>query len=371
MIEMGGIMDALARDSFQAFVAHGTNLVFVWANWAPPARRMRATVESLATRLPEGVRIGIVDSDADVDFTRELTTNLPALFVYRDGARVLALTGDVALDRLIAALGGAGVGVSPAAPAGDATAWSVTDALKDFNQKMAMLAHADREPLATTLRQYAAVMQVPGADVDAHIDAALEALKMLPGLFMGLLKGAQDAGRPAWQRLGALSGLLYGAAPTDALRDDLPGGYGFLDDWVVINAAWWVYIAPPPSPEQMTALTQLASFVWMSLPAPIIAPLAQFVARMDQEKAWLMQQPEAQMEALRQQVLAQPAPMVMVLPPVAPQTGAAAASSRPGLEGWSVNDAGAIWGNGRSTYLSFDSGGGVGMVGDKIVGAGI
>jgi uncharacterized membrane protein YkvA (DUF1232 family) len=234
----------------------------------------------------------------------------------------------------------------------------------------AKLAHTTREEVAHGIRGQSIAAQAvrAPAELETFITAALGAVKELPELAAKLQAAVQDEARPTWQRLGALSGLLYGVAPFDALPDMI-GGYGFLDDWLVMSSSRWTYVESP-DPAQVEHLTNLSRCVWLSLPANIAPVLEQFVARMEQESMALRAMPEAVLRPMLTHLLAQPAPVQFVIPTVPQAAPGGVAMGGNALEGWSRSTNGAIWGSGdgRASYVGFASGGGVGMVNGKIVG---
>lgn len=236
--------------------------------------------------------------------------------------------------------------------------------------RVANAAGTTRDALAAMIRTYSVATQTnQSGRLEEQIDAALRCVQALPSMIETLEQEALDPTRPVYQRLGVLAALHYAAASQDLLNDELPGAYGLLDDWLLIQAATLQYTADPavrlalqmPSVQQVLADT--CTLIWMSLPPATIQPLAQLIWTGEQEAAWLSQAPDAQLRPMLEQLLRQPAPARFSVPMPPSQ-----ATPPPG--GWSTNANGAIWGSGdgRSLYMRFEGGGSVGMVNGKIVG---
>jgi thioredoxin 1 len=353
-------VERLTATTYADFGKEGTRLVFLYASWAGPARLMAPVVDEIANRLPADVRIGMLDDGASNELVWSLTQAVPSMLLLRDGQRVAELVGHVPASQVAAWLAGAGVVVTAAAPTG------AMPRLEDHASRFNAVQQLERADLVTQIRTMsAAAQQVTNpVELEPLVDIAWYAIRELPAVARVLQDTALDEERPTHERLGALAGLLYGAAPIDAVPDTMPGGYGLLDDWLVMNATRWTYVAAPAE-NDVARLTQLAGYVWLSLPPAVAPALRQFIERIEQESLALRQMPESQARELLAKLLATPAPVVFAVPPVEVMPGEAGS-----LGGWSTNSAGAIWGSGdgNATYMRFEGGGSVGMVNGRIVG---
>ena len=211
--------------------------------------------------------------------------------------------------------------------------------LTDFLGRLRPVA-TSRADLTAAISAYSAASH-QGLATSPYVDAAQVALKELPQLVEELQKAVRNNGLPAYRRLGAYVGLLYGEATEDTLPDTL-GGYGYLDDWLVLSATRMVYVRDP-APVEEPALTELSTRICLCMPPASIQLLAPMILLMEQERDMIKQRPEAAMLQLFNDLAARPGPIRF-----APMAGS---------------------GNGRSLYFQFDDGSSVGMTSSgKIVG---
>ena len=381
-------MEKLRSAAFTSFIGRGTRVVLVGATWSTPARAMYDVLASIEPVLDPSVQVGTLDADAEPVLAGTLARAVPAAVVFVDGHPVHVIVGQLSVEAFTAALRTAGVpfkmaAASAAAPqrvlprfsemrAAMLAAAATPDAhhapLADFIARASQAAQVDRDSLAAMIRNQSwAAVYGTTTEVEQCIDAALAALRGLPALIAELETTALDEKSRPVGRLGALAGLMYGAARFDGLSDDLPGSYGYLDDWLVLSSAKWIYVRAPGT-EEMDLLAQAARLVWSCLPPALLPSLIPFVGRMEYERAALEQAPEAQVRAILDSQLQRPAPFQFVVPATQAQSQAANGMRDP-MGGWSVTSSGSQWGDGRAMGIRFAGGGSVGLTSsDKIVG---
>lgn len=361
---MSNGLHTVTESEYEGFIAEGTRIVFVVADWAGGAKT-RQIAEKLQRRLSGLAKVGIIDADADYKLAELLTKAVPSMHAFKNGQQVCTVVGMAERDQLLSRLQAAGVGVAGSVSQVEAAPEEHLMVLKDFIARIRTLPAVGREDLAAALRNWSAAAQ-QGAPLEPYIDASYKALGQLPSLVRELEDAVRTLDTHVVSRLGILSALLYGAAPEDGLNDNLPGGYGYLDDWLVLNSARWLYLRQP-DPVEVQSLSKFCQLVWLSLPPTVIAPVYQLVERMTAERVAMQQVPAADLEALFVDAITRPAPTRFIVPPV--QQGPAAASTG----GWSQTaGGGAMWGDGTgASYHRFDGGGSIGMTSSgKIVGLG-
>jgi thioredoxin 1 len=366
--KLWGMTDAkVARLTDADFATHalrpgGLVLVRFGATWSGPCRSFAPAFAALAADYTDQLVAAEVDVDESMQTVERLgVKGLPTVVLFKDGKIVAHWLGVVPRATIDAEL--AKHVDRPPATSGRTDA--AIPALVAFKQQVADLSRLSRSDLAQMIRKHSvATHSKELSRIEQQIEGAHWALaKDLAEVVGELEEAVADEARPTYQRLGALVALYYGAAPLDGLDDRLAGGYGYLDDWLVLNAARWSYVRQP-DPAASQKLAELCTLIWLSLPPAHIAPLVQLVEHMGVEAFHLSQQPDTTVRAIFAEVLARPAPVQFLIPQVA------STSKRPDMGGWSTNAHGSIWGSGdgRSMYMSFSSGGSIGMVGDKLVG---
>ncbi|MET0385480.1 MAG: thioredoxin domain-containing protein, partial [Polyangiales bacterium] len=325
-------MQKLTTDTYPEFIAAGTRIAVVTAAWAGHSRMFVPVIEEVAKELPLDAHVGLIDSDSEPELTDALTKAVPSTHVFIDGQPARSIIGAMSADELRTELIDAGVRfardsvVKRARARGTGRRLALT---QDFVARAEIAARADRETLAAYIRRSSWVATYgERAQIEASVERALEAIRELPALISEVEAAALDEGRRPVYRLGALAGLLYGAATFDLLADLLPAGYGYLDDWLVLTASKWIYVQLPESAEA-EQLADTSRLIWNCLPPQVIAPLAEYVGFMEHERAMLEQLPDHEVDAMLSANLKRPAPMQFVVP-----AAQAATPLRDPLGGW-------------------------------------
>jgi uncharacterized membrane protein YkvA (DUF1232 family)/thiol-disulfide isomerase/thioredoxin len=341
----------------------GLVLITFSAPWAAPGRLLGPILTALAADYDGQLLVGIINTDLNPTIAEQIgVRSIPTTILYKDGELIAHWIGAVSREAFEGELDKYVPRPAKRTPA-------PIDKLEDAKGRLIQLM-LNRQGLESCIQSSSiAVATGQVGRLAEQVEAANGAVQALIGLVM-LLEGAvNDEKRPTYQRLGALSALYYLVAPQDALDDNLPGGYGYLDDFLVLSSGMYYYVQKT-DPARVQQVANLMTLIWLSLPPAVVGPLMQYITRMEFEAQHLASLSEEQLRPLFAQLRSQPAPMQFVIPAVQQQAIAQAQTN--GLGGWSQNAAGAIWGSGdgRSTYMRFEGGGSIGMVGDKIVGLG-
>jgi thiol-disulfide isomerase/thioredoxin len=342
-------MRKVTATAFPEFIATGARIVVVTAAWAGHSRSFIPVVEEIERELDEHCRLALLDSDAEPELTDTLTKAVPSTHVFIDGKQVHSIIGAVSADELRSELSQAGIhfartsAIKPGLMGGPRNRLALT---QDFVARANVAALADRDGLAACIRHSSWIATYGStAEVEVSIDSALAAIRELPVLIAEVEAAALDQERRAVYRLGAMAGLLYGAATFDGLADMLPASYGYLDDWLVLRATKCVYVEAPEASEH-AALARHSMLVWKCLPPRVIPPLMQFVGYMEDERTLLQQLPELQVRALLDGHLKRPAPMQFVVP-----ARQATTPPRDPMAGWTTNASGSHWSDGEPITL--------------------
>lgn len=76
--------------------------------------------------------------------------------------------------------------------------------------------------------------------------------------------------------------LAYVVQPRDLIPDDAPGGYGFVDDTILLHAGFLDILSmEPPSAEQFRTQQDFLSFISSFAPPPVMAELRRTVQSME------------------------------------------------------------------------------------------
>ncbi len=181
----------------------------------------------------------------------------------------------------------------------------------------------------------------------------------------------------ACARLSIAAILNHLVCPSGPLRHDLPGGYGYLDDWLYVTSALYEHLGYRPSNEERAQVRTDSETIVGLLPTPIAAGIHGVIGATSQEVAALRAQigyNTAPIEALIADLVASPRPQpvcgLIVVQGQSQTQSQGAVGGRPG-ESWSFSP------NGSSTVsfagghrTRFSDGSSIAMVGDKIVGLG-
>ncbi len=98
----------LDRESFDEFVSEWGHpvLVDVSSEWCPPCRVMAPLVQQVAKQFAGQLKVGVVDSDEQMELARRLKINaIPTFFIYRNGEVVDRFQGIISREKLLEKLG--------------------------------------------------------------------------------------------------------------------------------------------------------------------------------------------------------------------------------------------------------------------------
>lgn len=193
-------------------------------------------------------------------------------------------------------------------------------------------------------------------------------VRQVPSLIEAGTKLVLDAARPVSTRFGIASALMYAAIPNNILVERSGSAFGYLDEWLLLQAAIFQYTGSPAlsgcSNEQLATLSQ---FVTYCLPAGAIANLQAAFAQLGQQFAVLPLVPPAQLALMLDTLLQSPVPAAWQ--PAQPAVSSVGSPTQPSSRGeWTVTPNGATWSNHRgSMYMRFPSGDSVTMRGNNIL----
>ncbi len=98
----------LTKDNFDSTTQSGVTLVDFWAEWCGPCRMMSPVLDKLAAEYPEGVTIGKVNVDNEMDLAQKFgVSSIPTLVLLKDGNEVKRYVGVTPERELAAAIDGA------------------------------------------------------------------------------------------------------------------------------------------------------------------------------------------------------------------------------------------------------------------------
>jgi uncharacterized membrane protein YkvA (DUF1232 family) len=127
---------------------------------------------------------------------------------------------------------------------------------------------------------------LPGGAVGARAVAQEIALKQLelvaeiPEMVMGVAEGITDPSTHPAIRLMQVTALAYLVNPDDLLPDDLPGGYGFVDDSILLRAT--IVTSPQilqATPNVVEREKRVIEFHGMCIPPEIAPQMEESVAK--------------------------------------------------------------------------------------------
>ena len=111
---------------------------------------------------------------------------------------------------------------------------------------------------------------------------ALTIVKRMPEMIDVMVERLQsDEVDPAVQ-CAVATVLAYVVQPRDLIPDDAPGGYGFIDDTILLHAGFLdVLSMEPPRAEQFRTQQEFLSFISSFAPPPVMAELQRTVENME------------------------------------------------------------------------------------------
>ncbi len=161
-----------------------------------------------------------------------------------------------------------------------------------------------------------------------------------------------DATRTLADRILATYCLIYAAVEADLLADDLPGGYGYLDDWLILQSTVHIVDGRTLDKQEQLRVGVIAS----GLPPNVAQIVTIAVVQQEQRAQLLKSMPGPDLQHLFQQMPSEvPTEWVKNTATGNRPTGTSARGD------WTVNSSGSIYSQGGSTYMRFNDGSSVYM----------
>jgi hypothetical protein len=228
-------------------------------------------------------------------------------------------------------------------------------------------------------------LQMQGVDSNALRHEALQLgsvpmmlakmLKTHATLLSQILRAGGYVGRSLdpFARLGVTMVLCHLVRPSGPLAHDLPGRYGYLDDFLYVNFAVVEYVGWTPSPTEFENIRHNSEAATGLLAVPIALAINAVMAQSHAELTMLRQgyaHLADEVNRAADALIASPQPQPFLALQTLPPPNQPDLGGRPG-GGWTSRSDGSasiIFPGG--SYHRFSDGSSVGMVGDKIVGGG-
>jgi len=176
-----------------------------------------------------------------------------------------------------------------------------------------------------------------------------------------------EGATPLATRFGIATALLYAAIPNNIIVERTGCGFGYVDEWLLLQAAILQYTGRPAlAGATNDELATMSQFLTCCLPADAIANLQLALTGLGQQCAVLPFVPADQLSLMLDALLRSPVPQQWIPPTPQPPPGVTPPSS--GRGEWTVTPTAATWSNNRgSTYMRFSSGDSVMMSGNNIL----
>ena len=101
--------------------------------------------------------------------------------------------------------------------------------------------------------------------------------------------------------------LAYVVQPRDLIPDDAPGGYGFIDDTILLHAGFLNILSmEPPHAEQFRTQQEYLSFISSFAPAAVMAELRQTVQSMESTMSVFRMLPREALEVTTRIIIDEP-----------------------------------------------------------------
>lgn len=96
------VIKNLDSSCFDETIANGTVLVDFWAPWCGPCKMLGTMLEQIASTAPADVVIAKVNVDENAELAAKYeVTNLPHVFIYKNGQVVNEFTGMVSKNKIL------------------------------------------------------------------------------------------------------------------------------------------------------------------------------------------------------------------------------------------------------------------------------
>jgi uncharacterized membrane protein YkvA (DUF1232 family) len=105
----------------------------------------------------------------------------------------------------------------------------------------------------------------------------LTAIKQTPALARALVQIVKDADERPALRCAVASVLCYLVQPRDLIPDDAPGGYGFVDDALVVRAGYVEYLKVLPNPKAKREDEEQLVNLLVSVTPTAVEPIVQMM----------------------------------------------------------------------------------------------
>ena len=135
---------------------------------------------------------------------------------------------------------------------------------------------------------------------------ALGRIKKIPEMTSVMVERLQSRGAEPAVRCALACILAYVVQPRDLIRDDAPGGYGFLDDAVMVHAGYLNVLALHAEAEKLKPHEHYLRFLAGFMPREATAALQQTVQSLEMGLAFYRMLPADMLEATTQLMLTNP-----------------------------------------------------------------
>lgn len=180
---------------------------------------------------------------------------------------------------------------------------------------------------------------------------ALGRIKKIPEMTSVMIERLQSRGTEPAVRCALACILAYVVQPRDLIRDDAPGGYGFLDDAVMVHAGYLNVLALQPQPEKLKPHEHYLRFLAGFMPREATAALQQTVQSLEMGLAFYRMLPVDMLETTTQ---------IMITNPLAPVNGGGAGfKSSTVLLASKVTPTYSYQDGNKRTVVNFPGGGGI------------
>jgi uncharacterized membrane protein YkvA (DUF1232 family) len=180
---------------------------------------------------------------------------------------------------------------------------------------------------------------------------ALGRIKKIPEMTTVMLERLQNRTTEPAVRCALACILAYVVQPRDLIRDDAPGGYGFLDDAVMVHAGYLNVLALQSKSEKLKPHEHYLRFLAGFMPKEATAALQQTVQSLEMGLAFYRMLPVDMLETTTQ---------IMISNPLAPVNGGGTASqSSSVLLASRVTPSYSYQESNKRTVVKFPDGGGV------------